>query len=65
MKTRDRERLVYLVNDLNDAKQAYDNVVVPERPDLERVLATGERLRSAAEDIHSFLVSKLTSVGGL
>jgi hypothetical protein len=66
MNDKELSRLTDLVNDLNDARQAYDDAVVGrQRPQLGRVMQAGDNLSNVAYELHNFLVLKLTRVGGL
>lgn len=48
-----------LLNELNDARQAYDEA--KERPNLVRVIATADHMSQAAQELHSTLLQALTS----
>lgn len=47
-------QLEELLNDLNDARQSYDDAT--EHPNLVRIMATGDQLATAANELHHFLV---------
>jgi hypothetical protein len=62
MNIRDRNRLIDLVNELNECRQAYDDAVAPEHPILDHVITAGNHLSNVAYELHYFLTSRLTEV---
>lgn len=53
--------LDFLLNDLNDARQAYDDATTSKRPRLGHVITTGNALAQAAQELHNTLVLALRS----